>query len=554
MTEQNYAWRIPQCWAPLKPKPEFIQENYTNTFQKFIPNIPDFETVEEGDDYLLKWSKAVEHAVSKSLEQQHLLDPIGSPSNGLSDVYRGRCRPRSLQPIAQAKTVCDDKHGGFNPPCEILGIKSKLKTKQVRRLKSLLRSLKAAPAVLTWSQQLQLQTEWNAIKKAQGFGKRWDHWILGFDPIHFVPECIPNFDDLELMMNITKMDCESTCWIEHYNRKKKFEHKIKIDAEDNFSRSSYSIIKGHSTQTLHEVPVMQSCTAVLTRSPKGHACVVLMEDKSFRVNEDAFYGDAKVLVLSQQDKFVHFRVVDGVIPSKALFRQQHYAIKKSEIFQAFDDFWSPMWNRESYEDQMNSSAWNDVVQDIDATNLPKIDMHIDIQDIAVWKQTIAKLGVNKAHGICGWRYEELKLLPDITLSHLVRIFQRIYKIGGSSYLMTARTYLLPKVSKPESMNHVRPITILSCLYRLASKIVADQIGSALSRVIPLGVSGGLPGRGVKDMAIIQKLQIEEALSKGLHLCGFSLDLVKAFNTFPRYALAYLMNKLGIPNWVTSFWL
>lgn len=552
--EQTFGWRIPQSWAPLKPKKTFIEENYANTFNRFFKEIPEFCSVDEGDEYLLKWSKAVEHAVSLSLKQQYLLDPVGSPHDGLSELYRGRCRRRDLQPILKTKTIPDDKHGGFNPPCEILGIKTKMKTKQVRRMQSLLRALKASPAILNRSQQFQLQNEWNAIKTAKGYGRSWEHWILGFEPVNFVPIFVPSFDDLELMMNITKIDCESTCWLEYYNRKKRYDHKIKIDAEDNFSRFSYSIIKGHSTQTLHEVPITKKGMAFLTRSTKGNTCLHLEELFQLRVNEEAFFGNARIIILSQINHLVYIRVVEGIIPTRGQLSQNGFAIRKDEIFQAFEEFWKPMWCRESVEDQINPNVWRDVIQDIDNTPLPCADMKVDIYDVEVWKRTITKLGLNKAHGICGWRYDELKLLPDNCISHLAQIFQRIYMVGGSSYLMTARTYLLPKITKPESMNHVRPITILSCLYRLASKVLADQIGLALSRVIPLGVSGGLPGRGVKDMSLIQKLQIEEALNKGTNICGFSLDLIKAFNTFPRLPLAHLMNRLGVPKWITDFWL
>lgn len=101
------------------------------------------------------------------------------------------------------------------------------------------------------------------------------------------------------------------------------------------------------------------------------------------------------------------------------------------------------------------------------------------------------------------------------------------------------------------MNHVRPITILSCLYGLTSKVLADQIGNHLSSVMPLPVSGGR--RGVKDLAFLQKLAIEETLVSDTHLCGFSLDLVTAFNPFPRLPLSIILQKMGVPSWTCTFW-
>ena len=49
--------------------------------------------------------------------------------------------------------------------------------------------------------------------------------------------------------------------------------------------------------------------------------------------------------------------------------------------------------------------------------------------------------------------------------------------------------------------------------------------------LPFPISGGLPGRGVKELAYAQKRAIEDAVSLGRCIGGFSLDLVKAYNNF-----------------------
>jgi len=87
-----------------------------------------------------------------------------------------------------------------------------------------------------------------------------------------------------------------------------------------------------------------------------------------------------------------------------------------------------------------------------------------------------------------------------------------------------------KKGNPQGMKDSRPITILSILCRLTSKIIADQLLAQLSKILPPGVSGGLPRRGVKDISLLQHYQIERAISKKQELGGFTLDLVKAFIT------------------------
>lgn len=72
--------------------------------------------------------------------------------------------------------------------------------------------------------------------------------------------------------------------------------------------------------------------------------------------------------------------------------------------------------------------------------------------------------------------------------------------------------------------------------------------------MPLLISGELPGRGVKDIAYLLKHRIELAIQNKAQLGGFTLDLKKAFNTFPRWPIVFLWRKLGIPQWVCDFWL
>ena len=70
---------------------------------------------------------------------------------------------------------------------------------------------------------------------------------------------------------------------------------------------------------------------------------------------------------------------------------------------------------------------------------------------------------------------------------------------------------------------------------------------------PLEVSGGLPGRGVKELAFIQKRAIEQALAQGTSLGGYSLDLIKAYNTFGRFAVGRVMMRLGMPEDLIHAW-
>ena len=116
----------------------------------------------------------------------------------------------------------------------------------------------------------------------------------------------------------------------------------------------------------------------------------------------------------------------------------------------------------------------------------------------------------------------------------------------SRFFMMAKTILLAKVDTPLSMHHARPITILSSLYRVCSKFVFKFTAGRWKDFMPFPISGGLPCRGVKELAFAQKRVIEKAITDGKSIGGFSLDLIKAYNTFGRMAVIKIMHRLGMP--------
>eukprot|EP00438_Fugacium_kawagutii_P033784 Skav218498 [mRNA] locus=scaffold3758:36377:39745:- [translate_table: standard] len=178
---------------------------------------------------------------------------------------------------------------------------------------------------------------------------------------------------------------------------------------------------------------------------------------------------------------------------------------------------------------------------------------IDVTDTTLWLTMIKQLRDGKAAGICGWRHEELKVLLLQAVRDLTSVFARVCQTGFGPALMLARTMLLPKKDDLKGLGDIRPITILSALYRLFGKLIFRCITRVWVQYFPKQISGGLPFRGVKDLAFLQKSDIERALQAGTQLGGFSLDLIKAFNTFGRRPFVHLFRRLGVPDWVCHFW-
>lgn len=168
------------------------------------------------------------------------------------------------------------------PPSEVFTLRSRLKVRQVRRLKSLIRRLKS----MSWnpldnhfdeSSMAAAQSEWNAILAAKGYGNKWSNWILAFDVVAYLPATVPEMDLIDTVTQITEHDCNCACLEESRCRRNKFLATIQFDQEHDFSKLSYRIIKSKKTPQLADVPICRKAGAKLLRSRVGTTALLLDE-------------------------------------------------------------------------------------------------------------------------------------------------------------------------------------------------------------------------------------------------------------------------------------
>ena len=342
--------------------------------------------------------------------------------------------------------------------------------------------------------------------------------------------------------------------MKHQIDPKNFKRKIQLDLKEGSGKMVYRMVKGTQPKTLQGIPKQETCKAVLLRQTRGHSTLKLHDDVQFSLNCNATFGDAIVHLQSQNGRLVTFTCVQGHIPSNGILSQKSFAYQPGEIFSEFSKYWSPMWLRETLqENNEEDETWSSFIQEMSHVTLPNFNINVELHNPKIWVETINNMKSGTAHGICGWRVEELKKLPFHAIQDLSKNFRKIWASGFPPSMMRARTVLLAKNSDPKGIADGRPITILSVLVRLASKLVADQVLHQLSLVLPSHISGGLPNRGVKDLSLLQQFAIEKALHHSDTLGGFTLDLSKAFNRIPRQPLRFLFQAFRIPCEATDFW-
>jgi len=60
--------------------------------------------------------------------------------------------------------------------------------------------------------------EWKKIRLAKGYGHCWQNWILSFEAVPYLNMQLPTVGTLDLVTQITQLDCNHTCMEESRQR------------------------------------------------------------------------------------------------------------------------------------------------------------------------------------------------------------------------------------------------------------------------------------------------------------------------------------------------
>ena len=438
------------------------------------------------------------------------------------------------------------RNGDYQPIMDQCSVELRRGSKQLHRLQSLerqVRSLNCRFSAKAFSQAVHL---WETILKAHGFHKGFATWVMC--SFHLIlPSSLPT------LPLISELKESFEAWHSN-NEKSTWLHKTKIKAINivldlpKGGKLAFRETKTHSLPPVNQIHHVVKCAVKKTPWQKegrkelfGGPFDIL--DTNLPVT---FQGQSAMIVSNSSSRVVletPVRLKDA--SGTAMFlSQEKIFVEPEAIHKTLQNAWNHFFQRDSFETiEQPDPAGFELVSRIPTNQLASLP---EITGTLV-RETINNTKIHSGRGSDGFSTLDLKKLPNCLLEMLAFVLTTIEAWGKWPSLWTmAKTICLPKVAGPCGPHDVRPVTVMSRLYRLWGKIRGQQVSSFLVRHIPPSVGGPCKHVAADMIALLTAHRVEQAQLSRESLAGVVIDIVKCYNTVPRGVLLSLLRTLGVP--------
>ncbi|XP_057432142.1 uncharacterized protein LOC130724891 [Lotus japonicus] len=111
--------------------------------------------------------------------------------------------------------------------------------------------------------------------------------------------------------------------------------------------------------------------------------------------------------------------------------------------------------------------------------------------------------------------------------------------------------LIPKVSSPQSLGEFRPISLIGCMYKVVSKLLAGRLKLVLGKVIDVRQFAFLGGRNMLDSVVVANEVVHEAKVRKKPTIIFKVDYEKAYDSVRWDFLFYMMRRMNFECWLMA---
>jgi len=101
-----------------------------------------------------------------------------------------------------------------------------------------------------------------------------------------------------------------------------------------------------------------------------------------------------------------------------------------------------------------------------------------------------------------------------------------------------------KCNDPQGLGDFRPISLVRCMYKVITKLLASRLQKALHKVIDQRQSAFLSGRNILHSVLIANEVMDKARRKNRNCTTFKVDFEKVYDLVCWDFLLYVMGQLG----------
>ena len=498
-----------------------------------------------------EWGMAVEEAIEFAFRktQQDNQGIPWSATHKMPRKYKGRCQPRQPKQTKPALVTMPSRKGDFNPG-ELCRQQTRAKVRQVRRIHSLLGRLsKTQNCILEPLEFKQLWDEWQAILRSPCMGRCFVGWCQEVPELGPPPMNLPPVEFLSLLGQFVKHDATASAAVDRklLEDMKQFHQyqdarwcghaKTYMHLKDNFV-APFDAIATHEQRDVHVTHNDDNTFQVWCSNPEAfqsHQLLTLDEQPCAMISRDSWSIQVKP-------------TQPGDLTAATRLDQKLEIQEPGEIFSKLQAYWQPFWGRSDLDQPGHEQFETFLAHIPDHWVPPKVDMN----DLNLWLQAIKELKTPSARGVDAISSWELQQLPTQAIADMKDVLIG-YTNGFPSWFLCALTAPVPKTPDTPEVHQIRPITILSQLYRVWSKVLCRQLLDHLSACMPPQLTGLLANRGPLDASMRQQFFVETCHNLGIEASGLSLDLIKCYNTISRPRVHQLLVRLGFPEPELTQW-
>ena len=134
---------------------------------------------------------------------------------------------------------------------------------------------------------------------------------------------------------------------------------------------------------------------------------------------------------------------------------------------------------------------------------------------------------------------------DVINEDLVRVFAEFHRSGIINQSTNASfIVLLPKKSLTKKISDFRPISLITSLYKIITKVLSRSIRGVLHETIHSSQGSYVQGRQILDAVLIANEIVDEKRRSGEEGVVFKIDFEKAYDHVSWDFLDHVLEKKG----------